>query len=166
MWVTSLPRRTDNVKAPGLDEDNRARKEPSNPRSRSIFSASTPDTDGWNHLREVISFVVPEEIGRPHKSAVGFQPWLFSPAAATAPLTPACVHFSSHASSDTTSTVHFARTSSQPEIFTHPHLFGLLSRFCTLYFSLNANPHSTHEQRNTMMGWDDGAGRSSTMVVH
>lgn len=78
MWVTSLPRRTDSVKAPGLDEDNRARKEPSKPRSSSIFSASTPDTDGWNHLREVISFV--QKKSGVHKSAVGFQPWLFSPA--------------------------------------------------------------------------------------
>lgn len=57
MWVTSLPRRTDSVKAPGLDDDNRARNDPSKPRSSSSVSASTPDTDGWNHLREIISLV-------------------------------------------------------------------------------------------------------------
>lgn len=51
MWVTSLPRRTESVKAPGFEEERRARKEPSNPCSCSSFSASMPDIVGWNHLR-------------------------------------------------------------------------------------------------------------------
>lgn len=56
MWVTSWPRRTDKVKAPGFEEESRARKEPSKPRSRSSDSASTPEMAWWNHLeREKIS---------------------------------------------------------------------------------------------------------------
>lgn len=51
MWVTSCPRRTDNVNAPGFDDDNRARNDPSNPRSSNSVSASTPLMDGWNHLQ-------------------------------------------------------------------------------------------------------------------
>lgn len=74
MCVTSFPLRTDNVKAGKLaleghksfrvgddesaivfthvlDEDNRARNEPSMPRSISNASASTPDMEGWNHLQ-------------------------------------------------------------------------------------------------------------------
>lgn len=76
-----------------------------------------------------------------------------------------CLHFSSHASS-TPATVHFARTSSQPEIFTHPHLFGLLSRLLYSLFLTQCQSALHTRARNTMMGWDDGAGRSSTMVVH
>lgn len=51
MWVTSWPRRTDNVNAPGFDDDNRAKNDPSNPRSSNNVSASTPLMDGWNHLQ-------------------------------------------------------------------------------------------------------------------
>lgn len=35
-----------------LDEDSRARNDPSMPRSMSNDSASTPDIDGWNHLQK------------------------------------------------------------------------------------------------------------------
>lgn len=50
MWVTSWPRRTDNVNAPGLEDERRARKDPSLPRSSSNCSASTPVIAWWNHL--------------------------------------------------------------------------------------------------------------------
>lgn len=33
-----------------LDEERRARNDPSMPRSMSKASASTPDIEGWNHL--------------------------------------------------------------------------------------------------------------------
>lgn len=55
MCVTSWPRRTDNVNAPGLDDERRAKNEPSKPRSKSKFSASTPLMDGWNHLHRSIT---------------------------------------------------------------------------------------------------------------
>lgn len=48
--VTSSLRRTDNVNAPGFDDDIRAKNDPSKPRSSNNASASTPDMDGWNHL--------------------------------------------------------------------------------------------------------------------
>lgn len=40
---------TERVKSTGLDLLFRTRKDPSSPRSRSIFSASSPETLGWNH---------------------------------------------------------------------------------------------------------------------
>lgn len=144
MWVTSLPRRTDSVKAPGLDEDNRARKEPSKPRSSSIFSASTPDTDGWNHLREVISFV--QKKSGVHKSAVGFQPWLFSPAISsrllqtrTSLLT---ARFTSHAP------VHSQKFSHTLTLV--PTSSSLLALACT---SLNSHSMPIHiHSANTVVG--------------
>lgn len=51
MWVTSSFLRTDNVKAPGLEDDSLAKNDPSKPFSNSNFSASTPDMEGWNHLK-------------------------------------------------------------------------------------------------------------------
>lgn len=54
IWVTSWPRRTDNVNAPGFDEDNRAKNDPSKPRSSNSVSASTPLIEGWNHLQYFI----------------------------------------------------------------------------------------------------------------
>lgn len=51
MCVTSSPRRTDSVNAPGLDDDRRAKNEPSKPRFSSRSSASCPVIDGWNHLQ-------------------------------------------------------------------------------------------------------------------
>lgn len=50
MCVTSWPRRTDSVNAPGDEDERRARKEPSKPRVSSSASASWPLIDGWNHL--------------------------------------------------------------------------------------------------------------------
>jgi hypothetical protein len=46
MWVTSWPRRIDRVKAPGLDDDKRAKNEPSDPLSNNRDSASMPDIEG------------------------------------------------------------------------------------------------------------------------
>lgn len=37
-----------------LDEDRRARNDPSMPRSMSNDSASTPEMDGWNHLQMIV----------------------------------------------------------------------------------------------------------------
>lgn len=78
MCVTSVPRRTDSVNAPGLDDESRARKDPSKPRSSSSVSASSPDTNGWNHLLEVISVqrATPTKISwfRGNSSSARFRP--------------------------------------------------------------------------------------------
>lgn len=76
MWVTSCPRRTDNVNAPGFEEDNRAKNEPSNPRSNRSVSASTPLMEGWNHLQYSIyesklrSFKITQHVFLSHRNTL------------------------------------------------------------------------------------------------